>query len=81
MKAEKIKLVTNLDSPNSVAKLINETPDGLYSTVSESGENVLVYMAQGEGMDLHFYQHNGWVRVDTYDNDGYKTDETFNGRY
>ena len=38
-------------------------------------------MQENEGMDVHFYQKNGWIRVDSYDEDGFKTDETFSGRW
>lgn len=54
-----IELVINLDSPKDVKELIQQTESGMYSTTSESGENVVVYIQQNEGVDIHFYQKNG----------------------
>lgn len=53
----------------------------MYSTVSEDGEKVTVFIQQNEGMDVHFYQKNGWIRVTSYDENGYSSGETFAGRW
>lgn len=76
-----IELTINLDSPENVKNLIKKTENGMYSSTSETGENIVVYIQQNEGMEIHFYQKNGWVRVDEYDVDGYKISETFSGRW
>lgn len=38
-------------------------------------------MQENEGMDVHFYQKNGWIRVDEYDKDDFKVSESFSGRW
>ena len=53
----------------------------MYSSVSNDGEKVVVYIEQYTGMEVHFYQKNGWIRVDDYDENGFKTGETFSGRW
>lgn len=70
-----------LNEPKCVKELIQKTEDGMYPTVSNDGEKVLVFIEKNKGMDVHFYQHNGWIRVDSYDNDGQSIGETFAGRW
>lgn len=38
-------------------------------------------MQENEGMDVHFYQKNGWIRVDGYNEDGFKEDESYRGKW
>lgn len=70
-----------LDEPEVVAKLIAETESGIYKSKDEDGCKVLVFMQQGYGMDVHTHQENGWIRVDTFGADGYKTEEMYHGRW
>lgn len=70
-----------LDDLSQVRKLIAQTESGIYNSTSETGEHVVVYMSQNKGMDVHFYQKNGWIRVDEYDRNGCKVSESFSGRY
>lgn len=81
MNNESMKFDIRLSSPECVKKLIQETESGMYSSVSNDGEEVVVYIQQNRSMDVHFYQKNGWIRVDGYDEDGFKTAETFSGRW
>ena len=81
MNNESMKFDINLDSPECVKKLIQETENGMYSSVSNDGEKVVVYIQQNKCMDVHFYQKNGWIRVDGYDEDGFKVSESFSGRW
>lgn len=64
-----------------VKRLIEETESGMYASVTEDGENVLVYVSQNVGMEMDVYQKNKWIRRDTYSKEGFKTDEEFIGRY
>ena len=81
MNNESVKFNIDLSSPECVKKLIQETENGMYSSVSNDGEKVVVYIEQYTGMEVHFYQKNGWIRVDDYDENGFKTGETFSGRW
>lgn len=76
-----MKLKTDLGNPEQVKDLINNNESSLYDTVNEDGEKVFVYLDKGIGMDVKTYQENGWIRVDSFDNDGFKTDEMFEGRW
>lgn len=75
------KLAIDLASPEQVRQLIADTPSGLYGSVTEDGEKLAVYVDQGEWLDVHVYQKNGWIRVDSYGPNGIKDSETFTGRY
>lgn len=81
MNNESVKFNIDLSSSECVKKLIQETENGMYSSVSNDGEKVVVYIEQYTGMEVHFYQKNGWIRVDDYDENGFKTGETFSGRW
>ena len=75
------KYPIKMDSPESVISLINNTESGIYGTENEDGERVGVCVSKGVGMDVYTYQKNGWIRMDSYDLTGFKTLETFKGRY
>ena len=75
------KYPIKMDSPESVISLINNTEDGLYGTENEDGEQVNVFVSKGVGMDVYTYQKNGWIRMDSYDLTGFRTSQTYKGRY
>lgn len=70
-----------LDNPSVVKDLINNTETGMYPTVSNDNEEIVVFLTKGKGMDVHFYQTNGWIREDSYDSEGYKECESFIGKH
>lgn len=78
---ESMKFDIKLSSPECVKELIQKTESGIYETISDAGERVFVFMQQNRGMDVHFYQKNCWIRVDGYDKDGFKEDESYRGRW
>ena len=77
----KQSMAINLGSAEEVCQLIKDTPSGIYGSASEDEEHLVVHVEQGVGMDVHFYQKNGWIRVDSYGQEGTKDSETFSGRY
>ena len=54
--------------------------EAAYSGENEDGEQVLVSISH-EGIVLHTYQSNGWVRINYYDAEGHPDGETFDGRW
>lgn len=78
---KKMDYPIELDDEKIVKNLIATTESGMYATTSNDGENVIVYLSKNEGMNVHFYQSNGWIREDSYNSDGFKESETFVGRY
>lgn len=75
------KYPIKMDSPECVIDLINNTESGIYGTENEDRERVDISISKGVGMDVYTYQKNGWIRMDSYDLTGFKTLETFKGRY
>lgn len=51
-----------------------------YSGVNADGEDVLLSIFS-DHITVSTNQHNGWVRVNYYDADGYAEGETFKGRW
>ena len=51
-----------------------------YSGVNEDGEDVLLSI-YSDHVIVFTNQHNGWVRVNYYDADGYAEGETYKGRW
>lgn len=51
-----------------------------YSGVNADGEDVLLSIFT-DHITVSTNQHNGWVRVNYYDTDGYAEGETFKGRW
>ena len=51
-----------------------------YSGVNTDGEDVLLSIFS-DHITVSTNQHNGWVRVNYYDADGYAEGETFKGRW
>lgn len=51
-----------------------------YSGVNADGEDVLLSIFS-DHITVFTNQHNGWVRVNYYDADGYAEGETFKGRW
>ena len=51
-----------------------------YSGVNTDGEDVLLSIFT-DHITVSTNQHNGWVRVNYYDADGYAEGETFKGRW
>lgn len=51
-----------------------------YSGVNADGEDVLLSIFT-DHITVSTNQHNGWVRVNYYDADGYAEGETFKGRW
>lgn len=81
MTNKEFKSNINLENPIEVEELIRNTESGMYGSKNDSGNEVTVYMQQGEGMDLHVNQDNGWIRVDEYSVEGLKISESFAGRW
>ena len=80
-KENEVKLVHSLETLEDVAKLIEHTESGLYTSVTNKGEDCAVLIQRNEGMELQIKQQNGWIRIEEYDKEGHKTLETFNGRW
>ncbi|MGE6347981.1 hypothetical protein ACQKIY_25095 [Bacillus mycoides] len=81
MTNKELKSNINLENPIEVEELIKETESGMYGSTNDKGENVTVFIQQGEGMDIHVNQSNGWIRVDEYSIEGLKVSESFSGRW
>ena len=52
----------------------------MYFGKNEHGESVYLSVAK-TGIILKTEQHNGWVRVNYYDENGFPTGESFDGRW
>ncbi|QOV08450.1 hypothetical protein Kirov_251 [Bacillus phage Kirov] len=61
--------------------LVQNRKSDLYSTINEDGEDVVIALEQGIGMEMKTFQNNGWVRVNYYDAGGAHNGETFAGRW
>lgn len=53
----------------------------LYCGVNEDGEKVAMIISRQRGIEARTYQHNGFLRVNYYDTEGYAAGETFDGRW
>lgn len=51
-----------------------------YDGVNEDGEQVMVSIST-DSIVVKTYQHNGWTRVNYYDEEGYPNGEKFEGRW
>lgn len=65
----------------AIKAFIANNESSLYEGKNVDGEKVAVLLDQGKGMDVYTYQANGWIRVTSYDKDGFSEGETFNGRW
>lgn len=54
--------------------------DTMFFGQNEIGEKVYLSISK-DGMVLNTQQENGWVRVNYYDEDGWPTGETFDGKW
>ena len=75
------KMAIDLSDSEQVKKIVNETESGMYSSETEDGEKVVIFLDKGKAMDVKVYQPNGWIRVDEYGENGYKQSETFDGKW
>jgi len=78
--------------PNSISARFN-TQEGRRFMIREYGESKSMYSGNNElgervylsiapnGMVLKTEQDNGWLRVNYYDENGFSTGETFEGRW
>ena len=75
-------LAKNFDDIEVRRTLMREFGDSetAFSGVNENGEDILISIATGS-IVVSTYQHNGWVRVNYYNADGYDDGETFKGRW
>ncbi|MGQ7228377.1 hypothetical protein [Bacillus cereus] len=71
----------NLENPIEIENLIKETESGMYGSHNDKGESVTLFIQQGQAMDIHVFQSNGWVRIDEYNMSGLKVSESFSGRW
>jgi hypothetical protein len=60
---------------------IDNTESGMYGGKNEEGEDVMVMLDRGVGMDIYTYQSNGWVQVLDIDENGAIQGELFDGRW
>jgi hypothetical protein len=74
-------LPLNFDRPEVIKHFINNTESDMYGGKNVEGETVNVMLQKGVGMDVRTNQKNGWIRLDSYDSNGLKELETFDGRW
>ena len=79
--ATPIGIKYNLGEFEDRKELYEILESGLYGCKNEDGEDVLVFFEKDEGMDIHTFQDNGWLRVNYFNNEGYSDGETFKGRW
>lgn len=60
---------------------IKEYKSSIFEGRNQDGERVVIFLDNGEGMDVHTYQSNKWIRVNYYNKDGVMEGETFKGRW
>lgn len=53
----------------------------MFTGHNEDGEMVCVSFDKTHGIVLKTYQNNGWLRANYYDNEGWPTGESFQGRW
>ncbi|HDR7066985.1 TPA: hypothetical protein QCW42_004091 [Bacillus cereus] len=75
------KLAWDFSDREEIKRLIETTENGMYESHNEDGNKVIVFVQQGAGLDTHTYQSNGWIRVDSYDENGFWEGDTFSGRW
>jgi len=71
---------TTIEGRRKLIELYGDEND-MYSGHNEEGEMVYVSFDTQNGIVLKTFQSNGWVRVNYFDNEGYVTGETFDGRW
>ena len=47
---------------------------------NQDGEDILI-SANESGLVLRTYQHNGWIRINYYDECGFESEESFEGKW
>jgi hypothetical protein len=80
LKPEK-KLSLSFDEVEDVKAFIHNNESSLYGGVNVNGEDVVVLLEKGEGMEVITYQNNGWIRKNFYNHLGLADGETFEGRW
>ena len=65
------------------ARLIGYYGDSpnMFEGQNEDGEKVWISFSKERGIIAKTFQSNGWLRVNTYDSEGYAEMETFEGRW
>lgn len=71
------KPIIDFDDLESIKKFIEENESNLYEGKNIDGEDVIVTLEQGAGMEVRVKQENGWWRIHEFDKDGYVISETF----
>jgi len=74
-------MILSLEKTEDIKNFIHTTESNLYGGKNTAGETIAVALQQGVGMEVRTFQKNGWIRVTSYDKDGYLDGETFDGRY
>lgn len=67
----------DFNNRESIKKFIKETESGMYAGQNVDGENVIVCVSKGEGMDVKTLQKNNWWVIHEYDENGFFVSETF----
>ncbi len=74
-------MILSFEKTEDIKNFIHTTESDMYGGKNEDGETVMVSLQQGVGMEVRTFQKNGWIRVTSYDKDGYLEGSTFDGRY
>lgn len=75
------KLELKFESIGEIRNFIHENESSLYGGVNAEGEDVMVNVEKGKGMEVRTFQDNGWLRVNYYNENGYDDGESFEGRW
>lgn len=73
----KMKLELTYMNHKGIADFIASNPSKTYEGKNGDGERLTATVKKGVGMTVHTYQSNGKVRVNTYNKEGFQTNETF----
>lgn len=71
------KVLLSFDNAEEVRDFIKNNESGLYSGKNVDGEEVIVTIEKGNGMDVKTLQNNGWWVIHEYDKMGYLLSESF----
>lgn len=76
-KEQTVTLELTYMNHKGIAAFITENESKTYEGKNGDGERLTASVEQGVGMTVHTYQSNGKIRVNTYNKEGFQTNEIF----
>lgn len=73
----KLDVLLDFSETKNVKKFINSHETGMYCGKNVDGEDVIVKISKGIGMEVETLQSNGWWVIHEYDENGIFVSEDF----